>query len=130
MIDESTDVAVMKQLVLVIRYLTDTGASTSFVHIGDIIDGTAATIHTSIVKHLDDKGIPLHSLCAFDSDGAAVMTGKEVWCWGSFESQLSSSYPSTLRKPPVLPISTGVHTFKGCCRLSPQSALCKTSMHF
>ena len=77
MIDESTDVAVMKQLVLVIRYLTDTGASTSFVHIGDIIDGTAATIHTSIVKHLDDRGIPLHSLRAFGSDGAAVMTGKK-----------------------------------------------------
>ena len=58
MIAQFTDVAVMKQLVRVIRYLTDTGTLTSFAHIGDIIDGTTATIHTSIVKHLDDKGIP------------------------------------------------------------------------
>jgi hypothetical protein len=74
---KSTDVADMKQLVLVIRYLTDTGVSTSFVHIGDIIDGTAATIHTSVVKHLDDKWIPLHSLRAFGSDIAAVMSGRK-----------------------------------------------------
>ena len=34
-------------------------------------------MHTLIVKHLDDKGIPLHSLQAFGSDGAAVMIGRK-----------------------------------------------------
>ena len=57
MTDESTDihVAILKQLVLVGRYLTNSGVKTSFLHIGDIIhvNGTAETIeggYTSIFE--------------------------------------------------------------------------------
>ena len=35
-------------------------------------------MYTSIVKHLDDRSnFPLHSPCAFGSDGAVVMTGRK-----------------------------------------------------
>ena len=44
MIDESTDVSVLKQSVLVARYITDTeGVKTSFLNVADIFDGTAET---------------------------------------------------------------------------------------
>ena len=53
MTDESIDihvhVAVLKQLVLVGQYLTDSGVKTSFLHIGDIISGTAETIERAIL---------------------------------------------------------------------------------
>ena len=52
MTDESTDIAVLKQLVLVGRYLTDEGLKTSFLCITDIPNGTAKTIEGAIHKTL------------------------------------------------------------------------------
>ncbi len=40
MTDESTDVSVLKQLVLVGRYLTNGEVKTSFLHITDLANGT------------------------------------------------------------------------------------------
>ena len=76
MTDESTDIAILKQLVLVGRYLTDSGVKTSFLHIGDIINGTAETIEGAILQYLSDKNLRITNLCAFGSDGALVMTGR------------------------------------------------------
>ena len=42
--DESTDISVKKQLVLVARYLVGKEVKTAFVDIQDIVDGTANTI--------------------------------------------------------------------------------------
>ena len=75
MTDESTDIAILKQLVLVGRYLTDSGIKMSFLHIGDI-NGTAETIEGAILQYLSDKNLRITNLCAFGSDGAAVMTGR------------------------------------------------------
>ena len=50
MTDESTDISVLKQLVLVGRYLTDEGMKTSFLCITDISNGTAETIERAILK--------------------------------------------------------------------------------
>ena len=55
MTDESTDIAVLKQLVLVGRYLTDEGVKTSFLCITDIPNGTAETIEGSMLKFVRDK---------------------------------------------------------------------------
>ena len=49
MTDESTDIAILKQLVLVGRYLTDSGIKTSFLHIRDIANGTAETIEGAML---------------------------------------------------------------------------------
>ena len=50
MTDESTDIAVLKQLVLVRRYLTEGGVKTSFLHIEDIINDRAETIEGAILQ--------------------------------------------------------------------------------
>ena len=76
MTDESTDISVLKQLVLVGRYLTDEGAKTSFLCITDIPNGTAETIEGAMLTYISDKTLQVTRLCAFGSDGAAVMTGR------------------------------------------------------
>ena len=76
MTDESTDISVLKQLVLVGRYLTESGIRTSFLHIGDIANGTAESIEQAILDYLQSKALQISKLRAFGSDGAAVMTGR------------------------------------------------------
>ena len=76
MTDESTDIAVLKQLVLVARYMTEAGIKTCFLLIQDIRDGTAETIETTILQSLTAKSLDITRLRAFGSDGAAVMTGR------------------------------------------------------
>ena len=76
MTDESTDIAVLKQLVLVARYMTETGAKISFLLIRDIHDGTAETIETALWQGLMAKSLDITRLRGFGSDGAAVMTGR------------------------------------------------------
>ena len=58
------------------RYLTDSGIKTSFLHIGDIANGTAETIEKAILQYLHGKALQITKLRAFGSDGAAVMTGR------------------------------------------------------
>lgn len=76
MTDESTDIAVLKQLVLVGKYLTSEGVKTSFLCITDIPNGTAETIESEMLKYASGKSLQITRLCAFGSDGAAVMTGR------------------------------------------------------
>ena len=57
MTDESTDIAILKQPVLVARYMTETGVKTSFLLIKDIRDGTAETIETALLQGLVDKSL-------------------------------------------------------------------------
>ena len=76
MTDESIDIAILKQLVLVARYMTKTGVKTSFLLIKDIRDGTAETIETALLQGLVDKSLDVTKLRAFGSDGASVMTGR------------------------------------------------------
>ena len=76
MTDESTDVAILKQLVLVVRYVTEEGIKTSFLHIRDLDNGTAESIEAALVQFLGDKAIQITKLRGFGSDGAAVMTGR------------------------------------------------------
>ena len=73
---------VLKQLVLVGKYLTHDGVRTSFLTITDIPYGTAETIEGVMLNFMREKGLQITRLCAFGSDDAAVMTGnrKVVWC--------------------------------------------------
>ena len=74
MIDESTDVAVLKQLVVVARYNLPNGeVETNYMHIGDIPDGTALTIEDVITSYLASKDLDRRFLRGFGSDGANVM---------------------------------------------------------
>ena len=77
MTDESNDIAVLKQLVLVGRYkMSDSGVKTSFLHIQDMRNGKAETIEEAILNFLQTNSLNISKLCAFGSDGAAVMTGR------------------------------------------------------
>ena len=78
MTDESTDIAVLKQLVLVARYVDAEGVKTSFLNICDIFDGTAKTIEAAILNYVDSKSLAISKLRGFGSDGAAVMTGRRT----------------------------------------------------
>ena len=75
MTDESTDISVLKQLVLVCRYSTCSGIKTSFLQITDIPNGTADTIEAALLRVLSGNGVDISRLRRFGTDGAAVMTG-------------------------------------------------------
>ena len=75
MIDESTDIAVIKQLVLVGRYILPTDdATTTFLALDDLPDGKADTIESVILNVMKMKGLDVSGLRAFGSDGTPVMT--------------------------------------------------------
>ena len=73
MTDETTDISVLKQLVLVCRNSTSSGIKTSYFQITDIPNGN--TIETSLLQALREKEIDISKLRGFGSDGAAVMVG-------------------------------------------------------
>ena len=77
MIDETTDVSVLKELVVYALYLT-TGAKvcTSFLAIIDLPNGTAETVERYLTTYLESKNIPISRMVGFGTDGASVMTGK------------------------------------------------------
>ena len=55
MIDETTDVAVMKQLVIYARYIKDGAVQTRFLSMIHIRDGTASTIFEAVTKLCDGE---------------------------------------------------------------------------
>lgn len=76
MTNESTDISVLEQLILVVRYHLPTGdVTTSLLAIDDLPDGTADSIETAILKIADTKSVDLLKLRGFGSDGAPVMCG-------------------------------------------------------
>jgi hypothetical protein len=77
MIDESTDVSVTCQLILYVRYIKDGKSKTVFAETISIPNGKADTIKDAILTFLHKNQFPLHKLCAFGSDGAAVMVGRK-----------------------------------------------------
>ena len=78
MIDETTDVAVMKQLVINARYIEDGAVQTRFLSMMHIRDGTASTIFEAVTKLCDDWNLDIkEKMCCLGSDGASVMLGKK-----------------------------------------------------
>ena len=62
MTDESTDTAILKQLVVVGRYLTDEGVKT-FLCIKDIPNGTAESIEGAMLRFVSDKALNHKTKC-------------------------------------------------------------------
>ena len=76
MIDESTDISVINEMVIYGRYIDSSAiVKTSFLKIVQLTNGTADTIEEALLGFLSDKSIPLSRLVGFGSDGASVMTG-------------------------------------------------------
>ena len=74
MTDESTDIAILKQLVLVARYMTETGVRTYFLLL-KIFMMVRLKLLRQHLQGLVDKSLDVTKLREFGSDGASVMTG-------------------------------------------------------
>ena len=60
MIDESTDVAVLSEMVVYARYVTATKTiKTAFLNITDLFNGTAETIEKALLDYMESKDLPL-----------------------------------------------------------------------
>ena len=76
MIDETTDVAVNKQLVIYGRYIQVGEVQTWFLSMIHIHDGTASTIVEALTKFCDEWNLDIkEKLCGLGSNGASVMLG-------------------------------------------------------
>ena len=76
MIDESTDVAVLTEMVIYVRYISpEAEVCTHFLTITELPDGTAEAIERTVTTYLEHKGLSIAQMVGFGSDGAAVMTG-------------------------------------------------------
>jgi hypothetical protein len=79
LVDESTDVAVEKHLAVYVRYMSpDMRPVERFLQLTELTKSDAATIHASLVEVLEDRGLSMHKLVGFGSDGASVMTGEQT----------------------------------------------------
>ncbi|XP_060573920.1 zinc finger protein 862-like isoform X2 [Ruditapes philippinarum] len=78
MIDETTDITVVSEMIIYIRYLKDGVSKTDFIGILPLPDGKADTITETLVTFLtEDLGLQLEKMCALGSDGAKVMVGRQ-----------------------------------------------------
>ena len=75
MVDESTDVSILKQLVIYGRAVAGGKLKTRYLKIIDIDDGKAVTIVDALTAYLHSAGLHLNHMSSFGSDGASVMTG-------------------------------------------------------
>ncbi|MGH0138444.1 UNVERIFIED_CONTAM: hypothetical protein FKN15_028951 [Acipenser sinensis] len=76
--DETTNIAVLKDLNVYVRYLDkDCDVQTSFLAVQDTPNGKAETITQTLIKILLDCGLDC-KLCGFGSDGANVMTDRKA----------------------------------------------------
>ena len=76
LVDESSDVLIHKQLIMYIVFPTPNGPCNQYLLINELADGTAITIHQSIVRELRALGLNINHMIGFASDGASVMVGK------------------------------------------------------
>lgn len=77
MIDESTDVAILKQLVIYGRGVVNGKLECHFLEIKDLADGTASSIEKAILDFLHCANFDIADVSSFGSDGASVMTGRK-----------------------------------------------------
>ena len=77
MADETTDVSVIKEVIVYARYLnSNREIQTAFIGMVEVKDGTASSIMAALEKVCNNCGVNLKKLVAFGSDGASVMIGR------------------------------------------------------
>ena len=76
-LDESTDVSVVKQLALVVRTIDNKKERVRdlFLHLIDVKDSTAEGIYNSLVEFFTKHNIPFANMIGYAADNAAVMMG-------------------------------------------------------
>ncbi|XP_072140169.1 zinc finger protein 862-like [Dermacentor andersoni] len=78
MVDESTDVSTTKQLCMVVRFLSleENRIATTLLDLVELSDGTAETLHDTVLKTLDKHGLSIKNCLGLCTDGANAMCGK------------------------------------------------------
>uniref|UniRef100_A0A915J6K2 DUF4371 domain-containing protein n=1 Tax=Romanomermis culicivorax TaxID=13658 RepID=A0A915J6K2_ROMCU len=78
-VDESTDVAEQKHLMLYTTYVDQKTAepTTTFLGLVEVLKANARSIARLIKNYLTEAGIPLHKILHSTSDGASVMLGRQ-----------------------------------------------------
>ena len=106
MIDESIDIAVVKELVVYARFLLpDATVSTAFLRISELPNGTAEAVEGVLVSYLEDKSLSIERMVGFGSDGASVMTGQRT----GVATRLKHRQPKLVTIHCVAPLGTS------CC---------------
>ncbi|XP_077863345.1 zinc finger protein 862-like [Saccoglossus kowalevskii] len=94
LMDETTDIAIMKQLITYTRYITVTGntceVKTSFTNIDNLVDGKADTIMKSTEDLFNNLNFDFNKCTSLGSDGAAVMVGKNAGVAAKLKEKNSS----------------------------------------
>ena len=78
MIDESTDIGILKQLMCYGRAVVEGKLKTRFLMITDLPDGKADTITSAFIQYLSASGLRVDAMSSFGSDGAQVLTGSHT----------------------------------------------------
>ena len=127
MIDESTDVAVLSEIVIYARYATATkSVKTAFMKIIDLFNGTADTIETALLKYLESNDLPLTKLIGLGTDGAKVMTGRI----NGVGARLKRRQPNADKFPLCMPSTgTGSGTSRKGCVLHRKKVQANPACH-
>jgi hypothetical protein len=79
MVDETTDVAVKKQLMIYAKFVKHDGAACSrYIGVRELPNGKAETIFDEIMAFLTRNDLDVKKLIALGTDGASVMTGQKT----------------------------------------------------
>ena len=83
MADETTDIAVTKELILYARYIVPSATPqrcvrSIFLQVSELSNGKADTITTSILGLLTSLDLSINKVMGFGSDGASVMVGRRA----------------------------------------------------
>ncbi|XP_069110144.1 zinc finger protein 862-like [Argopecten irradians] len=79
LIDETTDIAVLKQMTVMARFMTpEMKVRTAFLGLVDLPDGKADTIMAALETFFRENELPLNKLIGMGSDGASVMVGRKT----------------------------------------------------
>ena len=73
MIDETTNVAVLNEMVICARYVRSGKVVTTFC---ELSNSTADTNETTLLAYMEGNNLCLSKMVGLGTDGAAVMTGK------------------------------------------------------
>ena len=90
MIDENTDRANKKRLLMYCQYFKDSDIHSDFLANIQITSATAdaSTIYSAVVSDLAAKGIDISRLIGIGTDGASVMTGKHNGVVKKFQNKI------------------------------------------
>ena len=86
LVDEYTDISVLKQLVLYGRAVVQGKLKSCFLKIVDLEEGKVLTITNAITSYLECSGLGIENMSSFGSDGASVMMG----CRSGVATQLNA----------------------------------------